>query len=154
METNRKTLSPVIWFQYFCWNVQFWMNTHKPYYPLRLRIWLLNGYDERRHQITRQMVRVWENLGRTEYPEPLPWYIGTAALGPFVGPWSKAARFFRRLTGGRSHRCEFTDPEQGALYGGKEGAFMDRYFEQFIANISRDVDVIDWLETDAEMRKN
>jgi hypothetical protein len=100
------------------------------------------------------MAREWEARGLTDYPRPLPRYIGAAAIGPFIRPWNWVARFFRRFTGGRSHRCEFTDREKGALYGGKEGAFMNRYFEQFLANISRDVDVVDWLEDGIEMRKN
>lgn len=44
--------------------------------------------------------------------------------------------FFRARTGGRTHRCEFTDKIEGALHGGKKGAFMDAYFEKFLENIS------------------
>ncbi len=47
----------------------------------------------------------------------------------------RVCRWFRDRTGGRSHRCEFTDREHGALYGFNEGAFMDKLFDQFLKNI-------------------
>jgi hypothetical protein len=55
---------------------------------------------------------------------------------PIRKPWRKLARFVRTGAGGRSHRCEFTDPKMGALYGHREGAFMDRLFDQLLTNIS------------------
>ena len=73
-----------------------------------------------------------------ETPRPIPWPIGEAALGPFVRPWWRVADFIRRGTGGRSHRCEFTDPQRGALYGHQHGAFMDAYFDALLDNIKRD----------------
>ena len=105
----KKTKNPIIWLRYLCWCVQNWMSRHTPYYPLRLRIWL--------HRL---------------YPDTIksyPWYIGADCQGPFVGPWHQVSWFFRSFTGGRSHRCEFTDKKHGVLYGHNEGAFMDQYFE-------------------------
>jgi hypothetical protein len=69
---------------------------------------------------------------------PLPWPICTSAFGPFVEPWDKVQGWFRKHTGDRTHRCEFTDKKRGALYGGKDGGFMEKYFEKFIENISED----------------
>lgn len=133
----RKTRNPRIWFQYGCWWVQFWMMFHKPYYPLWLRMWLLNRFPEERRSLTRRTIEGWKHINpkyEPKYP-PLPWFVGDYAFGPFIGPWNRAQRLLRKGTGGRSHRCEFTDPESGALYGHNEGAFMDAYFDQLIANI-------------------
>ena len=78
--------------------------------------------------------------------QPLPWYVGEVAMGPFYPLWKQMRAIVRKGRGGRSHRCEFTDKERGALYGGKDGGFMNEYFEQFIQNISRDLEVKEYLE--------
>ena len=134
---KKRTKNPVIWFGYLCWNIQFWMLTHVPYYPMWLRRIILTRTAKERHGLSWRMIRFWESNNPDYEPhyKPLPWFIGPYAIGPFKRPWMRIARFFRRFTGGRSHRCEFTDREKGALYGGKEGPFMDRLFEQFIQNI-------------------
>jgi hypothetical protein len=134
---TRKTKNPVIWFQYGCWQVQFWMMFHKPYYPLWFRMWLLDRYPEERRSLTWRTIEMWKRANPKWQPThlPLPWYIGDHAFGPFLGPWNRLQNLVRKGTGGRSHRCEFTDPESGALYGRNKGAFMDDYFDQLIANI-------------------
>lgn len=128
-----------IWLQYLCWCIKHWMMFHKPYLPMFVRGWAYRHYgNERFHQSWR--MREWwrDGLGAdvSKIAKPLPWPLCETAEGPFVRPWSRVERFFSNHTGGRSHRCEFTDREMGALYGGQQGAFMDRFFEQFIGNIS------------------
>ena len=140
---RRKTRNPRIWFQYACWCLQNWMTKHKPYYPDGLRRWLLDRYDPRRHSVSPAQWRFWhKNLKTPPSNEmrPLPWFVGVMAEGPFVGPWWRLSCFVRRFTGGRSHRCEFTDPEAGALYGHRCGAFMQEYFKIFLYNVTPDAD--------------
>jgi hypothetical protein len=133
------TKSPLIWFQYLCWCIQNWMSKHIPYYPVWLRKWLFKVTPDahERWHLSQRVVAFWQknNPGYIHPVKPLPWYIGEAGLGPLIIPWKRVQRFFRGFTGGRSHRCEFTDPYRGALYGHNEGAFMDKLFEQFIKNI-------------------
>lgn len=52
--------------------------------------------------------------------------------------WRRVQRLFRQHTGGRSHRCEFTDRQKGALYGHNYGAFMDDYFNKFVDSLPDD----------------
>ena len=131
------TKNPVIWFQYFCWCAQNWMSKHTPYYPLGVRIWLHRLYPDTIYQ-PQHMIDSWRRFDKhyNERYKPPPWYIGMHCQGPFMRPWRRIQAFFRGLTGGLSHRCEFTDKKHGALYGHKEGAFMNELFEQFIENIS------------------
>ena len=138
---DRKKLSrnPKIWLEYLCWCIGNWMDTHKPYYPRRLRRWLHGRYAPERFGTTQFQYRFWLSLGhdtdRIYQYRPLPWYVGPHAIGPFIPVWNAVARWFHHHRGGRSHRCEFTDFQKGALYGGQMGAFMDRLFEQFMKNI-------------------
>lgn len=74
-------------------------------------------------------------LGRISEPKPLPWWLGQYAFGPLERPWWNLTRLVNKGRGGRGHRCEFTDPEMGALYGHKNGAFMDRMFDVFLSRI-------------------
>lgn len=53
----------------------------------------------------------------------------------FRRPFTFIRNASRKRTGGRGHRCEFTDKKMGALYGGTEGAFMERTFQEFIDNL-------------------
>jgi hypothetical protein len=135
---NGYTLNPIPWLQYAAWTIQWWMQTHRPIYPLWFRVWALKHYGNERSGLTWDDIRRWETV-RPDYKhphKPVPWYIGAHGLGPLYAPWLRIARFVRRFTGGRSHRCEFTDREMGALYGHQHGAFMDRLFEVFIDRIS------------------
>lgn len=133
------TKNPIIWFQYLCWNIHWWMWQHKPYYPRRLRFWLRKRYPDTEY-FTKQQVEIWKKVrkGYQGNDKIWPWYVGDHGFGPFVPLWNRVANIFRKFTGGRSHRCEFTDPYRGALYGYKEGAFMNKHFEQLIRNISDD----------------
>jgi hypothetical protein len=144
---SRRTRSPRVWMEYWCWKTQFWMSGHKPYLPMVLRNWAYSRWGGRRWSVTPDLVAGWRRWGgltdedaRKPENQPLPWPFGPYALGPFVGPWDRVSRFFRQHTGGRSHRCEFTDKEHGALYGHKEGPFMDAYFDRLLENIS-DADI-------------
>lgn len=105
--------------QYTCWRIQFWMMTHRPHVvPSILHM---------------PIARIWRRLigrGPVKPPAWLNW-IWTAGLPG----WYSIERFFRRHTGGRSHRCEFTDRQHGALYGHNEGAFMNAYFDKLLENI-------------------
>lgn len=123
--------------QYLCWCIKTWMDKHIPYLPLGLRLWLLKRYPEERWNVSPWQYQFWQThlKDMSKAPRPLPWPINVAAMGPFFGPWNRVSSWFGRHTGGRSHRCEFTDPNHGALHGHKEGAFMDKLFEQFLANI-------------------
>ena len=116
------------------------MSWHEPRYPLWLRCWLLSKYSSERHFVTWTAVRWWQShLSHFELTEdniPLPWYIAPGAIGPFLKPWRKLAGWFIGHTGGRTHRCEFTDPQMGALFGHRNGAFMDSYFAVLIDRIS------------------
>jgi hypothetical protein len=135
----RLTRSLRVWFEYLCWCIQSWMDTHKPYLPVKMRAWLLAKFPpERWHSGRTYYYRLRNGAKASEISKfkPLPWPICPSAFGPFVGPWSRVERWFRNRTGGRSHRCEFTDKTDGALYGGTEGGFMDKLFDQFIENIS------------------
>lgn len=126
-----------IWLQYICWCIQAWMSNHNPILPGFIRIWALKRWPERYH-LTWRMSEWWrDGLGAdmTDIAKPLPWPLGEAAMGPFIKPWEKTKRFFRGHTGGRSHRCEFTDPKIGALYGGQEGPFMNELFDEFVRKI-------------------
>lgn len=120
----KRTRNPLIWLQYLCWNIQWWMECHKPYMPSwwKKRVILHYAYTDKHGQRRVAMT-----------PR-----VNALLRGPFVPPWNWIARQIRRGTGGRSHRCEFTDKRHGALYGHHEGAFMNRYFEAFIVNISDD----------------
>lgn len=138
---RRKTLHPLVWLRYFCYRIHNWMSKHKPYYPLRVRVWAYRRYGQGRMDADWNIIRFWQqnNPGFCLTPDrmPLPWWLGVSALGPFVGPWSRVANWFGRHTGGRSHGCEFKDPEYGALYVGPTARpFMNDLFEQFVANIS------------------
>lgn len=134
------TRNPRLWAQYLCWCVQHYMMFNKPILPGFIRIWAHRRWPERMHMTWR--MREWwrDGLGHdvSNIPKPLPWPLCEAAMGPFLAPWNRVERFFRVRTGGRSHRCEFTDRESGALYGSQQGPFMDALFEQLIANISED----------------
>ena len=127
-----------VWSQYLCWCIATIMSDHKPILPIRVRLWAYQRWPDRVH-LTWRMYHWWiDGLGADPktLKKPLSWPLGEAAFGPFVGPWNRVSRWFRNHTGGRSHRCEFTDPKIGALYGGQRGAFMNELFEQFIENIS------------------
>lgn len=139
---RRKTRNPAIWFAYWCWCVQFWMACHTPYWPMPVRHWAYRRYGENRYGLTWRQIAQWRRVRPDWQPTafPLPWWLGAYALGPFQFPWRRVQRWFRDRTGGRSHRCEFTDREHGALYGHREGPFMDAFFEQLIANVSVDGD--------------
>jgi|SRR6185369_1971960 len=138
----RLTRSTRIWFQYFCWCIRHYMMFHHPDYPgwIRGLVYKYYPHAHQRWSVTWNMVRLWQHINPDFklMPEitPFPWWIGMAALGPLRTPWTAVSRWFGRHTGGRSHRCEFTDRTHGALYGGQDGGFMNHYFEQFIANIS------------------
>lgn len=92
----------------------------------------------------------WENVKQWQYVDPnwtlknewrpLPWYFGVSALGPFFKTWNRLERFIARGRGGCSHRCEFTDKQHGALYGGTDGPYMNAMFEQFIENITPEIE--------------
>lgn len=113
-----------IWLEYFCWCV----NTALPFgvmWPMWVRIFTLRRFGKH--------------------------FVFVPILNPAL---QRLKSWFRHHTGGRSHRCEFTDKNHGALYGHSEGAFMDRYFEKFIQNISRDLEVQDYLEEQAEGWRN
>jgi hypothetical protein len=114
------------------------MSTHRPIYPSFVRLWALRRYGERYH-ISWENVRTWQQYNPefelTNDLRPMPWWLQPRALGVFVKPWNKIASWFIRQTGEFSHRCEFTDKEDGLLYGGKKGAFMNKMFEQFIESI-------------------
>ena len=137
-----------IWTQYLCWCIRAWMTSHIPYYPRWLRRRLLKCFPARRHGIS------WRDVcfSKTNVPgyictkrnRPLPWYIGVRARGPLVRPWLWTANRFLQHRGGCSHRCEFTDKEWGALYGGQRGAFMDTLFEKFLENISDPAENAKW----------
>lgn len=129
-----------LWAQYFCWCIANWMSCHKPYLPIRLRCWLLRRFPQNRWGMEWRLWEFWVSQGYdlTDAPRPLPWPVCPDGFGPFVAPWNRVERWFRQRTGGRSHRCEFTDRRHGALYGGTDGAFMDRLFERFVENISDD----------------
>lgn len=150
----RRTRDPRVWAQYACWCVQFWMRRHVPSLPGFVRRWALRHFGNDRFNVTPQMFAWWSRRGMVtnETPRPIPWPIGEAALGPFVRPWGRVADFIRRGTGGRSHRCEFTDPKRGALYGHKDGAFVDAYFDALVANIERDEVIDEVLETSPTRR--
>lgn len=126
-----------IWAQYLCWCISSWMSFHKPILPMFIRVWAMRRWPERMGMTWR--MRAWWRDGLrsdvSKIPKPLPWPLCEAAMGPFLTPWDRVTRFFRSFTGGRSHRCEFTDPQQGALYGGQDGPFMDELFEVFIERI-------------------
>jgi len=144
----RLTKKPRVWGEYLCWCIHAWMTGHIPYYPRWLRRYLLSRFPARRHGIMWWQVRYWQKH-LSEYvfskaDRPLPWYIGPRAIGPFVRPWRWIARQFRGHTSGRSHRCEFTDREEGALYGGQKGGFMDDLFEELIRNISDPAENAKW----------
>lgn len=98
---------PKIYIEYLCWLIQWQLGKVTWCYPLRFR------------------VEWWKRTGK----DNLCYMPGEKLL-------RRAQRFFRNHTGGRSHRCEFTDPERGALYGGTDGGFMDAYFERFFNEIS------------------
>lgn len=135
----RRTRDPRIWLQYACWCVQFWMSGHRPLLPNRLRWWCRHLFpDQRRHHVTREQYRFWLSGRHNDpatLPKPLPWPFEPHFVGPFYAPWKRVERWFRAGTGGRSHRCEFTDREHGALWGHREGAFMDRLFDRFVERI-------------------
>ena len=126
--------------EYLCWKIQFWMRTHRPLYPVWLRGWLLSHFDRERHFITWQAVDRYRRNNRefrlTKKNIPLPWWVGVGAQGPIIKLWNRLEHQFATRTGGRSHRCEFTDKEMGALHGYDYGPFMDQYFEEFIRRIS------------------
>lgn len=138
LQDSRLTRDWRIWVEYFCWCVGFWMMCHHPHLPMRVRMRVLQWFPQERWNVQWHMWDFWvrQGIDLSNAPKPLPWPVCPHGLGPFAVPWTRIARWFQRRTGGRSHRCEFTDPEHGALYGGTDGAFMDRLFERFIENIS------------------
>lgn len=133
------TKNPVVWFQYLCWMIQAWMSRHEPIYPSWLRNWIYDHVPNAplRWSVSHADVASWKRFNPQLDPmmKPLPWWAGIAALGIFYKPWRAIINILRKGTGGRSHRCEFTDPEHGALYGHKEGAFMDRCFDVLLQRI-------------------
>lgn len=106
----RLTKSPRVWWQYFWWCIHVRM-------PSRLFLpqWFRHWYYRR----TGTPIYYWPVLPKLYTP---------------------VKRFVIRQKGEYSHRCEFTSKRGGALYGGTEGAFMNRLFERFIENISDDGD--------------
>lgn len=128
-----------VWLEYICWKVAFWMGNHEPCYPLAIQRWLLKHYVPSRHFVTWNDIAWWSrnlsNFRVDQTNRPLPWFVGPAARGPFIYPWRRIRSWFWQHTGGRSHRCEFTDLKRGALYGHCEGAFMDEYFNELLQRI-------------------
>jgi hypothetical protein len=49
--------------------------------------------------------------------------------------WLNLLKPLQRVVGRNAHRCDFTDPECGLLYGG-DGEEMNRLFDGFLANIA------------------
>jgi hypothetical protein len=96
-----------IWWQYFAWCLHMKMRLNL-IWPLWFRVW---WYKRFRFAILCVPI-----LNRI---------------------WRKTSAILAAQTGGRSHRCEFTDKQQGALYGGKDGGFMNKYFEQLLRNIDK-----------------
>jgi hypothetical protein len=133
-----------------------WMSKRSMAYPIWLRIRFFEQYGDRRLGTSWKMIEHWRSMNPDFEPEytPAPWYVGEHALGPFYPFWKRLRAIVRKGRGGRSHRCEFTDKERGALYGGKEGGFMDAYFEQFIRNISGDLEVQEYLEEKYDQFQN
>lgn len=138
---KRLTRKPSVWLEYLCWCISNQMSTHKPYLPDWLRMFICKRVAPSRFLATWNTIKGWQSIDPTfdvskSKFRPLPWYIGVAAIGPFVPVWDRVTRIFRNRTGGRSHRCEFTDKTNGALYGGQEGGYMNRMFDRFIEDIS------------------
>ncbi len=139
----KRTKNPVVWAQYACWNVQWWMTLHQPYAPMWFRGWAtyrygvrIGGPGKEPWLPERHMIEGWMRLDPSYVPPKLPpWWVGSNASGPLLPVWNRIAGFFRAKTGGRSHRCEFTDPMRGALYGHNEGPFMNAYFDRFLERI-------------------
>lgn len=95
-----------IWLEYLCWCIQAKMKSNL-YWPVWVRYWW------------------YKRFGQPIYHPPI------------VNKMWRVVKFWLRArTGERSHRCEFTDPKRGALYGGTDAGFMNEYFEKFIENIS------------------
>ncbi len=57
------------------------------------------------------------------------------AAEPFRRVVRRLASYFRAWAGVMAHRCDWTDPETGILYGGGGGE-MDKLFNRFVGNIS------------------
>lgn len=151
-----QTKNLVIWLRYWVWCFQFWLSGYHWCYPMWLRQFFLEHVvpDRRRHCLSRRYVKSWEEtFGKSHPLKPMPWWIGPHAIGPFCLLRDKVLRFFRRVAK-LSHRCEFTDPERGALYTGRIDPFMNRLFERFIQNISREINEIERLEAWAESVRN
>ena len=106
----RLTKSPRVWWQYFWWCISVKIPP-QPYLPHFFRLWYIKR--------TKKNIISWPVLR---------------------GVWPYLRRFVNRRKGEFSHRCEFTDKKDGALYGGTSGGFMNRLFEEFIERISADVD--------------
>lgn len=104
----RLTKSPRIWWKYFWWCIYTKLRPNL-YLPLWFRVW----YARR----TGKGIIAWPVLNR---------------------PYLRIVRFAIRQKGEFSHRCEFTDKQDGALYGGTSGGFMNELFNQFVKNISTD----------------
>lgn len=135
----RLVKSPRVWWKYLNWCIYTYLQRYSFVYPMFIRKWAYRRYGERRYWLSNRTYAYWRETNPDWIPSkestPLPWYIGEAGMGPVRLVWKRFLRIFSNQKGEYSHRCEFTDREKGALYGGKEGAFMNRLFEQFLENI-------------------
>lgn len=104
----RLTRNPRIWWAYLCWCLSFQMSRIGWWEPLWLCRWRIKRGDR----------------------------MGRRHIKPLQRPWNALLNRITRQQMGLSHRCEFTDREQGALYTGKMDPYMERMFQRFIDRIS------------------
>lgn len=113
---------------------------------------IISGVDLKHSNITKNR-KIWKEFMwyiiyvncPTNIYYPLWFQILTYKLGHLIQqpplflrkPFVLIRNQSRKRTGGRGHRCEFTDKNKGALYGGQEGAFMEKLFQKFIDNLPK-----------------
>ena len=88
---TKRTKNPIIWLQYLCWNVQFWMSKQSMAYPIRLRRWFMGRYSLERLGTTQRQIDSWKSMNPNFVPKykPTPWFVREHALGPFYYPWRR-----------------------------------------------------------------
>ena len=142
LKDKRLTRNPRIWAMYLCWCIANKMSYDAFTYPDWFRLYVIKHYSPSRMGMTWKRIDEWKRINpdfkMSPDMRPLPGIIGPYAIGPLNPLWIKLRHFIGKGSGRYSHRCEFTDKERGALYGGKDGAFMNDLFAEFIGNISSD----------------
>lgn len=110
------TKNPVIWLRFIAWKMQFWWSHRDPIKYFFIRVRKDGSWN------------IPEKWSHEDYARHYNWYMKVKRVG-----WRLFFGHLRRFAG-YAHKCEFTDPKHGLLYGG-QGAGIDDAFDRFVDSL-------------------